>query len=50
MNVGEQLWCILSEEMSFENLLLYGPMLAKTNKQKKKKKKEEKKRITNGKK
>ncbi len=33
----QQIWCVLSEEMSFKTLLPCGSMLAKTNKQKKKK-------------
>ena len=33
MNFGEQIWCVLSEEMSFETFAPYGPMLThKTNK------------------
>ncbi len=30
MNMGEQIWCALSEEMSFETFTLYVPMLTKT--------------------
>ena len=32
MEFSEQIWCILSEEMSFETLPPYGPMLTKTKK------------------
>ena len=34
---GEWMWCVLSEEMSFEFFLPYGPMLMETKKKKRKK-------------
>ena len=37
MNFGEQIWCVLSEEM-FENLPPYGPMLMKMEKKSQKSK------------
>ena len=27
MSLGEQIWCVLSEEMSFVYFISYGPML-----------------------